>query len=81
MGYGDEVLVIDSADLHVLFPALMVSDDQGGDLLGHHPIRDVPAGPLQIMIDLALAPVGQSRDAAGCVLPLWEVGLYICPNW
>ena len=63
MGNGNEVLVVDPADLHILFPALVVSDDQGTQPFGHHPIHNVPAGPMQIMVDFAIALVGQTGKA------------------
>jgi hypothetical protein len=52
-----------------LFPALVVSDDQGTKPFGHHPFHDVPAGPMQVVIYLAVAFVGQSSEMVGGVLP------------
>ena len=63
MGNGNEVLIVDGADLHILFPALVVSDDQDTKPFIYHPIHDVAAGPMQIMLDLAVALVGQIGQA------------------
>ena len=59
MGNGDEVLVVDGADLHILFPALVVSDDQGTKPFIYHPIHNIATGPMQVVFDLAIALVGQ----------------------
>src|SRR5271157_727421 len=57
MGNGDEVLVVDLAYLHLLLPARIVPDDQGAEPFAHHPVHDVVAGPMQEVIDLAIALV------------------------
>lgn len=75
MGNGDEVLVVDGANVHLLFPAPGVSDDQGADPFGHHPVHNVAAGPMQVMVDLAVALVGQSSETVGFVLPFGQACL------
>jgi len=62
MGDSHEVLVVRSADLHILFPADIVSDDQSADPFAHHPIHDIAAGPMQVVFDLAVALVGQGAE-------------------
>src|SRR5271157_2142707 len=79
MGNGHEVLVVDPADLHLLFPARVVSDDQGPQPFGHHPLHDVPAGPMQVVVDLAVAFVGQSRETVGAVLSPGQESLQVGP--
>ena len=59
MGNGHEVLVVDGANVHLLFPARIVPNDQDTKPFIYHPIHDVAAGPMQIMLDLAVALVGQ----------------------
>jgi len=77
MRNGDEVLVVDGADPHILFPALVVSDDQSTKPFGHHPVHDIPAGPMQIMLDLAVALVGQSREMMRRVLSPGQESLQV----
>jgi len=62
MGNGDEVLVVDGADVHLLFPTDIMSDDQGAEPFAHHPADNIPAGPMQIVLDLAVALVGQGSE-------------------
>jgi hypothetical protein len=81
MGNGNEVLVVDPADLHILFPALVVSDDQGTQPFGHHPIHNVPAGRMQVVIHLAVAFVGQSSETMGGVLPPGQESLQVGPQF
>jgi len=68
-GMATKFWFVDGADLHILFPALVVSDDQGAEPFGYHPIYNVPAGPMQVVIYLAVAFVGQSSEMVGGVLP------------
>ena len=60
---GKEVLVVDGANVHRLFPTDIVSDSQGAEPFAHHPVHNVPAGPMQIMVDFAIALVGQTGKA------------------
>ena len=62
MGNGDEVLIVDAANVHFLFPADIVSDDQGAKPLAYHPVHNIPTGPMQIVLDLAVALVGQGSE-------------------
>ena len=68
IGNGDEVLIVDGTDLHILFPALVVSDDQGTKPFIYHPIHNIATGPMQVVLDLAVAFVCQSSEMMGCVL-------------
>ena len=68
MGNGDEVLVVDSANVHYLFPAFVVTYDDDSEPFGYHPVHNKPTGPMQIMVDLAVAFVGQGSEMVGGVL-------------
>lgn len=77
VGNGHEVLVVDPANVHGLFPALGVSDDQDAEPFAHHPVHDGPAGPMQIVIDLAVAFVCQGGETMRGVLPFGQAGLQV----
>ena len=62
MGNGDEVLVGDAANLHFLFPADIVSDDDDAEPFGYHPVHNIATGLMQIVLDLAVALVGQGSE-------------------
>src|SRR5271157_1266150 len=79
MGNGDEVLVVDGTNVHFLFPALIMSDDQGAEAFRYHPVHDVAAGPMQEMMNLAIALVGQSVEMVGRELPVGQGRLQIGP--
>ncbi len=72
---GDELLVVDLPEVDTLLPAHVLANHQHAHAFAPHPVDDVATGPMQVVLDLAVALVGQRLQWVGGVLPRGQLGL------
>ena len=72
-----EVLVIPPSDGDLLLPAIVFADDQHTDAFMHQHVNDASAVGMQVVRDLAVAPVRDALHQAGAALPA-TLGLKLC---
>lgn len=77
----DEILVVLFAQLDLLFPVLVFTDDQGANAFSHQQVDDPFAGHVQVVLDLPVALVGQVNDPLGQITTGGQQTLKISPGF